>query len=213
MKQLFKNIIVKILTWEARLILNHYNPKIIAVTGSVGKTSTKDAIFTVISKRFRVRKSEKSFNSDIGLPLTILGQKNAWSNPLKWIWNIKLGFWRIFFTNNYPKILVLEIGADEPHDIKKITQWVKPDIAVVTALPQVPAHVGKFASPEAVWSEKGRLVEALGPSGIAIFNGDDKRVLAVKNRTKATIITYGIQDGEEAYTIPDVLATKPQITY
>ena len=59
MKKIFKKIIVKILTWQARLVLLRYKPKIIAITGSVGKTSTKDAIFTVLSKFKIVRKSDK----------------------------------------------------------------------------------------------------------------------------------------------------------
>ena len=213
MKNLFKKIVVSILTWEARLLLNHHNPKIITVTGSVGKTSTKDAIHTIVASKSHTRKSEKSFNSEIGVPLTILGLKNAWSNPFRWAWNIKLGFWRIFFSKNYPKILVLEVGADQKNDIKNIVSWVKPDISVITALAEVPVHVANFASPEEVWAEKGRLVEALGQDGVAILNGDDKRVLEMRNKTKSRIITYGIQDGEESFTIPDIIATKPEIAY
>ena len=73
MKTSFKKIIAYILRTEARLVLYKYKPKIIAITGSVGKTSTKDAVYAVFSKVSHVRKSEKSFNSEIGLPLTILG--------------------------------------------------------------------------------------------------------------------------------------------
>ena len=87
-KEIFKKIIAKSLEAEARLILKKYQPKVIAVTGSVGKTSTKDAIYSVIARSFHARKSEKSFNSDIGVPLTILGCNNAWNNPLKWLKNL-----------------------------------------------------------------------------------------------------------------------------
>ncbi|MFA6463673.1 MAG: hypothetical protein WCV55_01555, partial [Candidatus Paceibacterota bacterium] len=73
MKKILKKIVVWILTIEAKLALKRYKPSIIAVTGSVGKTSTKDAIFTAISPFYHVRKSSKSYNSDIGIPLTILG--------------------------------------------------------------------------------------------------------------------------------------------
>src|SRR3989344_4669974 len=132
MKSALKKIIFGILTWEARLMLHKHHPKIIAVTGSVGKTSTKDAIYTVISKKFNTRKSEKSFNSEIGVPLTILGLDTAWSNFFKWIWNIIVGLWRVLFIRNYPKVLVLEVGADHPGDIRNIVEWVQPDIAVVT---------------------------------------------------------------------------------
>ena len=91
MKSFFKKIIVVILTWEARLVLARYKPKIVAVTGSVGKTSAKDALAAVCAGRFRVRKSEKSFNSEIGIPLTILGLPNGWSNPFTWLKNIFTG--------------------------------------------------------------------------------------------------------------------------
>src|SRR5674476_528469 len=103
MKNLFKKIVVSILTWQARIVLKKYKPKIIAITGSVGKTSTKDAIFTVLSKFKTVRKSEKSFNSEIGLPLTILGCPNGWDNPFVWIENIISSFILILFKRPYPE--------------------------------------------------------------------------------------------------------------
>ena len=85
MKQIFKKIIVFILQLEAKLVLLKYKPKIVAVTGSVGKTTTKDTIYTVLSNAFFVRKSEKSFNSEIGVPLSILGCQNGGNNPIIWI--------------------------------------------------------------------------------------------------------------------------------
>ena len=86
--QILKKIVVTILTWEARAILARYQPKIIAVTGSVGKTSAKDAIFAALSEWEYVRKSEKSFNSEIGVPLTILGCENAWRKSREFKKNI-----------------------------------------------------------------------------------------------------------------------------
>ena len=91
MKNTVKQIITAILLWEARQIIKKYHPKIIAVTGSVGKTSTKDAIFSIFSKSRHIRKSEKSFNSEIGVPLTILGCDNGWNNPFVWLSNIMHG--------------------------------------------------------------------------------------------------------------------------
>src|SRR6185312_4092840 len=82
MKNAFKKLLIWILGAEARAVVRKYRPQIVAVTGSVGKTSAKDAIYAVLAQSEHVRKSEKSFNSDIGLPLTILGVPNAWSNPL-----------------------------------------------------------------------------------------------------------------------------------
>ena len=109
MKSIFKKIIAAIIKLEAILIIKKYKPQIVAVTGSVGKTSTKDAIFAVMSSSFFVRKSEKSFNSDIGIPLTILGCQNAWFNPIGWIRNIIIGLELIIFKCNYPEWLIFEV--------------------------------------------------------------------------------------------------------
>jgi len=91
MKIFFRKIITYILLAEAKLVLRKYKPKIISITGSIGKTSTKDAVYAVISKFAYVRKSEKSYNSEIGLPLTVLGCPNGWNSPLLWIKNILKG--------------------------------------------------------------------------------------------------------------------------
>ena len=122
MKTIFKKTLAYILKIESRLVLLKYKPKIIAITGSVGKTSTKDAVYAVISKFSYVRKSEKSYNSEIGLPLTILGCRNAWSNPLLWLKNILKGLWLILVPHKYPKWLVLEVGVDHPGDMAKHLQ-------------------------------------------------------------------------------------------
>lgn len=87
MKALIRNIVTYILEAESKLVIRKYHPKIIAVTGSVGKTSTKDAIFAVVGEKLVARKSMKSFNSEIGLPLTILNCENGWNNPFIWLKN------------------------------------------------------------------------------------------------------------------------------
>jgi len=192
MKKIFKKIIAKTLEIEARAIIKKYQPKIIAVTGSVGKTSTKDAIYAVISKSFYARKSEKSFNSDIGVPLTIIGCGNAWSDPIKWLCNIWQGLSLIIFKGNYPEWLVLEVGADRPGDIKNITKWLKPNIVVVTKFANVPVHIEYFKSKDEVVAEKGNLVDALKHDGVLILNSDDADVFSFKEKTNNKIITYGM---------------------
>ena len=197
MKNMFKKIIAKILEIEAATIIKKYKPKIIAVTGSVGKTSTKDAIYSVISKSFHVRKSEKSFNSDIGVPLTVLGCNNAWNNPIKWLQNIYQGLDLILFRRSYPEWLVLEVGADRPGDIKQITRWLKPDVVVVTKFSKVPVHIEYFKDKNAVVLEKGFLVSALKHDGTLILNSDDEDVFAFKNKTPNKVITYGLEGNTE----------------
>ena len=195
--QFFKKIIVLILTWEARAVLARYKPTIIAVTGSVGKTTTKDAIFSTLAGHLHVRKSEKSFNSDVGVPLTILGLDNGWHDPLKWISNIARGFLTLVVRSDYPKFLVLEVGADRPGDIKNIAVWLRPDVAVITAIPEVPVHVEFFDSPEAVLREKRALAEHLKPGGKIIVNGDDPRLCDLKSDFRGLTTTYGMEDNND----------------
>ncbi|HRZ30406.1 MAG TPA: UDP-N-acetylmuramoyl-tripeptide--D-alanyl-D-alanine ligase [Candidatus Paceibacterota bacterium] len=195
MKNILKNIITRILQWEAKLILDKYHPKIIGVTGSVGKTSTKDAIYRVLSKGgFSVRKSEKSYNSETGLPLTILGCQSAWNDPFGWLEIILYGLRQLFSNKPYPKWLVLEVGLEYPGDIKNILKWVKFDVAVTTLIPEVPVHMELFASKEDVINEKMLLPKSVTSEGIVLLNADDLNALKFVPEIKADIFTYGQND-------------------
>jgi len=192
MKSIFKPVIATLLRWEAKAILKKYNPKIVAVTGSVGKTSTKDAIFSVLSKEYPVRRSEKSFNSDIGIPLTILGCQNAWSNPISWLKNLIQGFEMIISTRPYPEWLVLEVGADRPGDIKSVSEWLKPDITVLTKFAKTPVHIEFFKNREEVIKEKGYMVDVLKHDGVLILNADDDDAYSFKGKHNHKTMTYGV---------------------
>ena len=192
--QFFKRVIIVILTWEARIVLARARPKIIAVTGSVGKTTTKDAIFAALSPHLHVRKSDKSFNSDIGVPLAILGLENGWHDPIIWISNMFRGLALAVFPKDYPRWLVLEVGADRPGDIRTIARWLCPDIAVITAVPEIPVHVEFFDSPEAVLQEKRTLAEHLKPGGKLVINGDDPRMSDLRSDFRGVTKTFGLEE-------------------
>ncbi|MFA6050512.1 MAG: UDP-N-acetylmuramoyl-tripeptide--D-alanyl-D-alanine ligase [Candidatus Paceibacterota bacterium] len=194
MKNILKTIVVKVLTIEARLVIKKYKPKIIAVTGSVGKTSTKDAIYTALLPFFHVRKSAKSFNSDLGIPLTILGLGNAWSDPKKWFANIVAGAQIVFGKKEYPSWLVLEIGADHPGEIEEVMKWIHPDISVVTRIGSVPVHVEHYKSVKEVIKEKSYLARGVKPDGFLILNADDEDVMGFKEYTGAKVVTFGIRE-------------------
>lgn len=190
MKQFFKSVVVSVLTYEAQVVLRRHQPKIIAITGSVGKTTTKDAIFSVLKNHRNTRKSEKSFNSEIGVPLSILGLPNAWDNPLLWIKNFIDGAMIAWFSASYPEVLVLEIGVDRPGDMARVAKWLKPDIIVMTRLPDVPVHVEYFGTPEAVVAEKLELLKALKPDGVFIYNHDDIKLQEVMQDVRQSAVGF-----------------------
>lgn len=193
-KNTFRKIVTLILIWQARIVLKRYRPKIIAITGSVGKTSTKDAIFTILSKFKSVRKSEKSYNSEIGLPLTILGVPNGWNSSVVWIENILRGFLLILWTKSYPEWLILEVGAGKPNDIKKVASWLSPDIVVITCFPDKPVHVEFFGTTDKIIEEKSALAFALKKNGTLVLNHDDDKVYALHEKANRRTVSYGLHE-------------------
>jgi UDP-N-acetylmuramoyl-tripeptide--D-alanyl-D-alanine ligase len=193
MKITFKKIVTYILRIESRLVLWKYKPKVVAITGSVGKTSTKDAVYAVISGISYVRKSEKSYNSEIGLPLTILGCPNGWNNPFTWALNILKGLWLFIWPHKYPKWLVLEVGIGKPGDMHRTASWLKSDVVIITAIGETPVHIEFFDSHKHLVEEKSKLIKTLRKDGFLILNNDDEIVSEMKTKTKNRIITFGFK--------------------
>jgi UDP-N-acetylmuramoyl-tripeptide--D-alanyl-D-alanine ligase len=196
--------------------LAKYKPAVVAVTGSVGKSSTKEAIYTVLSPFYAVRRTAGNFNGEIGVPLTILG---SWStNDLQVIARDAQGvsfaakllfFGRVIlssmlrlmaprrlvrFVGGYPDILVLEYAADKPGDIKYLLEIASPQIGVLTAVGDIPVHVEFYDSPDAVLREKARIIEALPAAGLAVLNADEDRVSMARERTRATALSFGFSE-------------------
>lgn len=189
-QNMLKRIAQVLLKIAAKLVLLRRRPVVIGITGSVGKTTAKDAIAFAVSKRFSVFASAKNYNNEIGLPLAILGESDEpGRSVLVWM-KVFLGAGRkIFLPFPYPEVLVLEMGVDRPGDMAYLLSIAKPDIAVVTGVSQ--SHIEFFGSEAAIAEEKGRLVEALGEDGVAILNADNVYSRGMKNRTKAKVILYG----------------------
>lgn len=204
-KALVRRLIVWILSLEARAVLKKYNPKVVLVTGSVGKTSAKDATYAALSTAHSVRKCEKSFNSDIGVPLTILGLPNAWSNPIQWFKNIFEGLVLVFVHSPYPKWLVLEVGADHPGDISRSLTWLHPYMVVATRFPNIPVHVEFYESPKDVVAEELAPVSWLSDHGVLVANADDERAVALEAPKEGKRITFG-------FTTAEVRATRYLVT-
>lgn len=214
-----RNFSVGTLSWIlkklAQLTVWRYRPGIVGVTGSVGKTSTKLAIKAVLGRERKVRASAGNLNNELGLPLTILGD---WSEdelrlisrdfpagkarPRKfffWLKVVIISIFRVIFVgkNEYPEILVLECGADRPGDIKYLLGIARPNLSVVTAIGDIPAHVEFFSGPEEVAREKARLIEYLPSISFAVLNYDDETVLGLKDKTRAHVMTFGFEKGAE----------------
>jgi UDP-N-acetylmuramoyl-tripeptide--D-alanyl-D-alanine ligase len=137
----------------------------IGVTGSVGKTTTKDMIGAVLGTTYVTHASARSFNNEIGVPLTLLGAPDD------------------------AEMLVLELGARAPQDIASLCELARPSVGVVTRVAAV--HTEIFGSIEGVQRAKQELVEALPADGIAVLNADDPRVAAMASATAARVITFG----------------------
>lgn len=190
-----KNVIKFLLAWHATRIVRRYRPTVVAVTGSVGKTSARNAIAAVLGAKFRVRSSGENYNNEFGVPLTIIGEKTPGKSAVGWL--------RIFAKASllsafaptplrpYPNMLVLEYGLDRPGDILNLCKLAPPDVGVFTAVS--PVHAEYFDSVEELAKEKGEIVRNVREGGVAVMNGDDAAVMGQRGSAKA--VTYGFGDG------------------
>ncbi|MFH1430750.1 MAG: UDP-N-acetylmuramoyl-tripeptide--D-alanyl-D-alanine ligase [Candidatus Uhrbacteria bacterium] len=189
-----------ILAYLARSVIRRQRPFIVGVTGSVGKTSSREAIRVVLGVDRSVRAARKNYNNEIGLPMTILGGRMPGRSLLRWV--------AVFFRGiglmtarglRYPEALVLEYGADHPGDITYLLRIAKPDVSVITAIG--PTHTEFFSSTDRVAAEKRKLVTCLGRDGIAVLNRDDERIMAMAERTRARVVTFGFHEEADVRAI------------
>jgi len=187
----------KILKTLAKIVLKKYKPVIIGVTGSVGKTSTKEAIYHIFKSHFgenKIRRNQRNYNNEIGVPLTIFGLETGGKSVFKWLVRFFQIFSMIFFKKQYPDFLIIEMGADRPGDIKYLIDFVRPAVGVITTIGEIPVHLEFFSSPQQIAQEKRNLVFCLDENGIAVLNYDDEKVRAMGEGLKAKVITYGLNE-------------------
>ena len=144
--------------------------KVVGVTGSVGKTSTKEMVAAVLGRRFEVLKTEGNLNTYTGLPITVAGLEPR------------------------HQVFVAEYAMSALGEIEFLTRMAPPDIAIVLNVGL--SHVGLVGSIEAVAQAKRELVEGLGSDGVAILNADDPRVLAMASAAPGRVITFGLGEAE-----------------
>ncbi len=193
MKKKFLQFLLRIISTK---IINKYQPKIIAVTGSVGKTSTKDAIYTVLHEKENIRKSSGNLNSEIGAPLVFFNIKKAPVSIKDWISAVLKGILLIIREDkNYPKIIISELAADKPGDIYYLAKFIKPDIGIITAVGEVPVHIEFYKNSKALADEKSKIFSHFNLKNIAIINRDDAHYETIKSNINkdAKIITFGFK--------------------
>ena len=143
--------------------------KVLGITGSNGKTSTKDFAASILGRAFRVTKTEGNFNNHVGLPRTILE------------------------ANRDHQFAVWELGMNHPGEIAALARIASADAAVITNIGI--AHIEFMGSREAIALEKAALAEAIAPSGFVILNAEDDFSASIANRTRARVIFAGIEKG------------------
>lgn len=188
-------------------MLRRYKPKIIAITGSVGKSLTKEAIYLSLSKNFFVRKSEKSFTAELGVALTIIGCPNGTGSFLDWSRNLLLGLGLLLWPRAYPEYLILEIDNDKPGDLSGVSSFISPNILVMTAIGEVPAHIESFPDMDSFLFEKKALINSVKRDGVIVYNMDDGLTSNLLQDTSVKKVSCAVGNGA------DFFATELEILY
>lgn len=187
-----KKILMHVLASRARSIIAAHRPEIIAITGSVGKTSTKEAIAAVLAKKFDLRSSYKNYNNEIGVPLTVIGEPSAGRSLLGWKKILRKASALSDSKAAYPQALVLEMGIDHPGDMAYLAGIAGPTRAVFTRLGT--AHAEFFPSVAALHAEKLSLAKFVSDNGWVIYNYEDENLRTFASTLTISSLSYGFDE-------------------
>lgn len=213
MKKLVRGAVQRVLTGLAKVWLKRKNPKIIGITGSCGKTSIKEALYAVLNTKFKVRKSLGNYNTEFGVPLTILGLKSGNSSPWLWFSILAQAFYKAFFDSSRVDVLILEMGVDKPFDMDDLLAVAKPDAAIFSNVKPVHLESGQFPDLDAIFNEKSKLITGLPPSGTAILNIDDVRVKKLVRGARCRVLTYSTLDSAASFSGRDISMSGNGLTF
>jgi len=207
-----KKIVIRLLACFSRKIIKKYQPKVVGITGSVGKTGAKTYIEFVLQNKFRVRASIKNYNNEFGLPLSIIGLVSPGKNFLGWLKVFKQAFKLLIITDkNYPEVLILEMGVDRIGDMDYLLSIVRPDIGVITNISH--SHTEYFGTLDQIKKEKTKLIKNLNKNGIAILNFDNNQLKDLAGDIKNYTWYYGLEPGSNfraediSFVLPENLSS------
>ncbi len=200
-----KKLIQEQIRKKAIKLIQEHKPIVIAVTGSVGKTSTRNAIVALMSQKFTVGTTIENYNNEFGVPLTILGCKSPGRSIFGWL--------RVLFLKpkKVPQVFVLEYGIDNPGDMSYLGQIAQPNVAVMTEIS--PVHVENFRSVNELLEEKAHLLEYVPDNGLVVLNGDDKRIIGASKHAHAPIVKFGFSASADVKAVDYQLSTRQDFSF
>ncbi len=192
----FIKFILKIFTVN---ILKKYKPQIIAITGSYGKTSAKEAIYNILKIKFPTGKTIKNYNNEIGLPCSVIGRESPGKSAKGWFLLFANAFRLLLSVDkNYPKILVLELAIDKPGDMQYLLSLIPKKLIKVAVLTSISSmHFQYFDSLESIAKEKKLLLKNLPKDSYVVLNYDDESVMKDASKIIVKKYTYGLKDGAD----------------
>jgi len=191
-----KKIVIKLLACFSTKIIKKYQPKVVGITGSVGKTGAKTYIEFVLQNKFRVRASIKNYNNEFGLPLSIIGLVSPGKSFIGWFKVFGQALRLLLITDKkYPEILILEMGVDRIGDMDYLLSIVRPDIGIITNISH--SHTEYFGTLDQIKKEKTKLIKNLNKNGVAILNFDNNQLKDSAGDIKNCTWYYGLESGSD----------------
>ncbi len=171
----------------AKMLMQKRNIPKIAITGSVGKTTTRDMTYAVLSQKFKTLKNENNFNNEIGVPLTV------------------------FRAEPSTEAAVIEMGMDHFGEIERLSHMIEPSVAIITNIGM--SHIENLGSQENIYKAKSELFQHTKQDGVVILNGDDPILMAHKNEISQKVITVGVKNTDADLTATDIVSDEKGVTF
>ncbi len=171
----------------ARNIMRKMCIPVVGITGSVGKTTTRDMTYAVMSKMFNTLKNQGNFNNELGVPLTV------------------------FSADECVEAAVIEMGMDNFGEIDRLSYIVNPTVSIITNIGM--SHIERLGSQENIYKAKSEIFKNTKPNGTVILNGDDKILMAHKGEIAQKVITVGVKNAKADIVAKEIVSTKENVSF